>query len=186
METIVNIISLVYFASEFILLLVKRSKNKEVKIRRDKASMIILWVVILSALFLGSYVREFINYNGLSLAMFIAGISIMVIGSVIRWTAIFQLKDAFTVDVAVSKEQKVKDDGLYTYIRHPSYSGLLLTFLGLSLLFGNWVSVPVIIVPIFFAVLYRIQVEEKLLEDSFVDNYKAYEQRTKRIIPGVF
>src|SRR5580692_3150590 len=165
METIVNIISLGLFASELILLLLKRSKSKEVKIRRDKYSMVLLWVVILSALFLGGYVRGFITYNGLSITMFIAGISIMVVGSVIRWTAIFQLKDAFTVDVAVSKEQKVKDDGLYTYIRHPSYSGLLLDFAGLSLLFGNWISVPIIIVPILIAVLYRIQVEEKLLED---------------------
>jgi protein-S-isoprenylcysteine O-methyltransferase Ste14 len=113
------------------------------------------------------------------------GIVIFFIGAVIRWTAIFQLRKEFTVDVSISKNHKIKDDGLYRYIRHPSYLGLLLEFLGFSLLYDNWYSLLIINIPIFVAMVYRIKIEEELLTGAFGIEYENYKRRTKRIIPGI-
>lgn len=51
--------------------------------------------------------------------------------------------------------QPVITAGPYRYVRHPSYTGLLLAFLGLGVFFGNWLSVIVLFVPITFAVIHR-------------------------------
>ena len=110
----------------------------------------------------------------------------MILGFIIRWTAIVQLGKAFTVDVSISKTHKIKDDGLYKIVRHPSYTGLIMIFCGLSLLMGSWYSILVVNIPILIALGMRIKVEEELLESAFGDEYKNYKKRTKRIIPGVY
>jgi protein-S-isoprenylcysteine O-methyltransferase len=75
--------------------------------------------------------------------------------------------------------------GPYRYVRHPSYAGLLLAFLGLGVFFGNWLSLGVLMIPITLAVIHRIRLEESMLVSALGPAYNAYCARTKRLIPGV-
>ena len=50
--------------------------------------------------------------------LFAAGLSL-------RWIAILSLKRAFTVKVTILKDHQLKSDGVYTWVRHPSYTGTL-------------------------------------------------------------
>ena len=70
-------------------------------------------------------------------------------------------------------------------IRHPSYAGLLIAFVGLAIYFGTWVGIAVMMAPITLALLYRIHVEEEALGVALGARYEAYRARTKRLIPGV-
>jgi len=185
MNKIINFTSYLFLISELVLLILKRSKSGEVKIKKDKSSLLILWMTILISLFAGIYISVIYPGGGRMLILLWTGIVIFFIGAVIRWTAIFQLRKEFTVDVSISKNHKIKDDGLYRYIRHPSYLGLLLEFLGFSLLYDNWYSLLIINIPIFVAMVYRIKIEEELLTGAFGIEYENYKRRTKRIIPGI-
>jgi protein-S-isoprenylcysteine O-methyltransferase Ste14 len=51
---------------------------------------------------------------------------------------------------------------------------------------GNWLSLLVLIVPIFAAFLYRIQVEEMALTEALGEPYRNYMKKTKRLIPLVY
>jgi protein-S-isoprenylcysteine O-methyltransferase Ste14 len=111
---------------------------------------------------------------------------LLVIGLVIRWTAIFTLGRFFTTRVAIHDDHRLVRTGLFRLVRHPSYTGLLLLFLGMALSFGNWLSFFVIVVPFLAALLYRIQVEESSLVEVLGQEYVDYRRSTKRLLPGIF
>jgi len=110
----------------------------------------------------------------------------MLLGLLIRWTAILTLRKYFTVDVSILPGHQIVKKGLYKYIRHPAYAGSLVSFLGLGLAFSNWLSSIVIVVPILTAFIYRIQVEEQALIQAFGDEYLDYSNTTKRLIPKIY
>jgi protein-S-isoprenylcysteine O-methyltransferase len=114
------------------------------------------------------------------------GVLLFAAGIILRWYSIIHLGRFFTVDVSIAAEHKVIDSGPYRLIRHPSYSGALLAFVGLGLYLHNWVSLFVLILPISLAFLYRIQVEERALTDALGQDYRNYAARTKRLIPFVY
>ena len=112
--------------------------------------------------------------------------ALAVIGFATRWTAIFALGKFFTVDVEISDQHKLKTEGIYKMVRHPSYLGLILIVAALGLCTQNLVSLAVIIIPIFVAMNYRITVEEKALTDAFGTQYIAYSEKTAKIIPWIY
>ena len=71
-------------------------------------------------------------------------------------------------------------------MRHPSYSGLLIAFFGLGLMFANWLSLALLVVPIFIALHGRIVLEERALREKFGADYEAYCAPTARLIPGIY
>ncbi len=73
------------------------------------------------------------------------GLVLMVIGIVIRSTAIAQLGRLHTPNVAVLADHPVKDTGLYRYVRHPSYLGALIAFAGFGFALGNGWSLLLIV-----------------------------------------
>jgi len=78
------------------------------------------------------------------------------------------------------------DSGPYRYVRHPTYTGALLTFVGLGFCFGNWLTLLFLTLPIIGAFLWRIRIEERALTEALGEDYRAYMRRTKRLIPGVY
>ena len=79
-----------------------------------------------------------------------------------------------------AQERPVVSHGLYSYIRHPIYSGDVLLLLGLELALNSWlVFGAILLMPMVF---FRAVKEEKLLAKE-LSGYDAYVQRTKRFIP---
>lgn len=105
---------------------------------------------------------------------------------VLRWYSIIHLGRFFTVNVAIAADHQLVDTGAYRFVRHPSYTDALLAFIGFAMVLRNWASVLVISLPIAFAFLYRINVEERALVQAFGERYRAYIKRTKRLIPLVY
>jgi protein-S-isoprenylcysteine O-methyltransferase Ste14 len=178
--------SFVFALSEFLLLFFRHSRIKTAKTRKDQGSMILIWVMISGGFTLGFFLAKHDSWNSINFIIAGIGLMLVLIGIIVRWLAIIQLGKSFTVDVAITDDAKLKTNGLYETIRHPSYLGLLLIIFGFSISMNSFYSVFVLSVPVFFAVLYRIRVEEKILTNEFGESYSGYKFRTKKLIPGIF
>lgn len=154
----------------------------------DRGSLLTLWLVILAAISVGSWYGEthapdFFR-NG-SDASRIATV-LLLIGLILRWVAIFTLGRRFTVNVVIQQQQQVEKSGVFRFVRHPSYTGLLIIFLSIALSTRSFLGAAIVLVPIVIALLYRIRVEEAALSNAFGEEYRSYCRSTKRLIPGVF
>jgi len=172
--------------SESILAFKRRSKKKTVKTKGDKGSLIALYVVFSISMTAGFMLADFRTQSASYYLIVSCGLLLYISGLIIRWTAILQLKKAFTVDVAVGQDQKLATTGLYKFIRHPSYLGLLLIMTGFSVSMNSIISVLIIVIPMFLVILYRISVEEKLMIQEFGIEYLNYKDKTKMLFPLVF
>jgi protein-S-isoprenylcysteine O-methyltransferase Ste14 len=154
--------------------------------RRDRGSLALLWV----ALSAGSMAAVFLRRTGVGRIdggwAYWTGLALIVIGIVIRWTAILTLRRYFTIDVVIQEGHELIDRGIYSVVRHPSYSGAIVSFIGLGMALRNWLSVAALTVIGFAALSYRIGVEERALIEHFGDRYRDYARRTKRLIPGIY
>jgi protein-S-isoprenylcysteine O-methyltransferase Ste14 len=115
-----------------------------------------------------------------------AGFIVIWLGLAIRVWAIAALGGAFRTTVEVDPGQAVVSTGPYRWVRHPSYSGLLLIVTGVGLAAGNWLALAVCIALPTPALLWRIHVEEAELTGVLGDRYRAYQAQTKRLIPRLW
>lgn len=113
------------------------------------------------------------------------GLVICIVGSVIRFAAVFALGHRFSGVVAIQPDHKLKTDGIYRHVRHPSYTGLLLSMIGWVLIFRSVIGLA-LNVPLFLLLLSRIADEEKFLEAEFGDEYRVYREKTWRLVPFIY
>jgi len=176
-----------WLAFEILVGILTRTRRSSGKVQ-DRGSLLILWLVITASITACQWISEATRPNmfGGAHALKTAGVIVMLVALAIRWTAIFTLGKSFSSNVAIQDSQQITRTGLYRFVRHPSYLGLLLVFLAVGLHSRNWISLAVVIVPTTAALLYRIHVEEAALVKAFGDDYSAYARATKRLIPGVY
>ncbi|PWB74126.1 isoprenylcysteine carboxylmethyltransferase family protein [candidate division GN15 bacterium] len=180
------IVSLVWIISEILLARLKHSDPTSS--RQDKSSLRLMWTAVVlgitAGVLLAVYRAGTIHTGAVYFAF--CGLALILIGLAIRWVAIMTLWKYFTVDVSIAEDHKLVTTGLYKYVRHPAYTGSLLSFLGLGLVFSNWLSLLVIVVPITTAFVHRIKVEEEALLSFFGEKYSKYSAGTKRLIPMIY
>jgi len=116
----------------------------------------------------------------------LAGPIVMWAGLVVRIWAIVVLGRSFRMTVEVDTGQRVVDSGPYRWVRHPSYTGILLLMAGLGLVYGNWPALAILLVLPAGVLIYRIFVEEAVLTEVTGRAYADYAARTKRLVPGVW
>jgi protein-S-isoprenylcysteine O-methyltransferase Ste14 len=129
----------------------------------------------------------FLGWGAYSISWVIwPGVLLVLSGLFIRWYAIYSLGKAFQVNVTIIKNQQLVKNGIYTFVRHPSYTGLLLYYFGLGLMMHNFVSLTLLIALPVFAVAMRIQKEEQFLSDHFGAEYLDYCKKSKRLFPYIY
>ena len=176
-----------WILTEVLVLVVTRTRRGGGDVQ-DRGSLIVLWTVIFGAMFGGSWVGAVYQP-----AMFPAGhwlryvcLGLLMLGLAIRWSAIYTLGKSFSANVAIHSTQKLNQSGLFRWMRHPSYTGMMLIFVAMGLATRNWVGLAIIVALPMAALLYRIHVEEVALTGAFGAEYVAYSQRVKRLIPGIY
>jgi len=167
------------------------SSNNSDQKGKDKSSLSLLWIVIISSISLSIFFAN-IHFEDFSLMIttqnwiIYLGLIVLFIGILTRFLIIKSLGKYFTVDVTIREGHQIKKDGVYSVLRHPSYSASLLTFLGLGLFLNNWVALFIAFIPPFLAFLYRIKIEEKALIEQFGQDYIEYKKQTKKLIPFIY
>jgi len=183
---IFNIVWAVWLLSEVLLTVIVRSGRSDKK-GHDKGTLAIIWIVIFIAMFSGIFIsNNWRSVLGNSNLLLYAGLFIILIGMMIRFYAIWSLGRLFTVNVTIRESHTVKKDGIYRMVRHPSYSGSLLSFVGFGISLNNWISLLTITIPVAAAFIYRIKIEEHLLIAQFGEDYLDYKKKTYYLIPWIY
>ena len=130
--------------------------------KEDKGSRLLLSLGMYISVIVAFYFA-FRNIAALPSWTFYPGIFLMILGIIIRQWSIAELGRFFSVNVGTQKGQKVVKNGPYKLIRHLSYTGLLLTLIGIGLALQSWGAVIILILVFGCTFGYRIHIEEKLL-----------------------
>jgi protein-S-isoprenylcysteine O-methyltransferase Ste14 len=180
-------LGLIYLVSEILLTLTRRSRSKT-GMKQDRSTLGIIWLVIAISITAGIFVTR--NFRAAALPhghMFAsAGVVLFVAGLILRWWAIITLGRFFTVDVTIEKDHELVERGPFRIVRHPSYTGVLLAFVGFALSLRNWAALLVVLLPIGAAFIHRMNVEEDALSGALGPRYANYMKRTKRLVPFIY
>ncbi len=114
------------------------------------------------------------------------GLTLTAAGLVIRVWAVLTLGRAFNREVQVAAHQELVTAGPYRFVRHPSYTGVLLAFLGIGVMIGNLVSVVALLVLPAIGYVARIRTEERMLRREMGERYASYAEGRPRLVPGVW
>jgi len=156
----------------------------EKKTIHDRGSMLFI--------ILGFWLAIFMNpicINQFSLILpeyfFWLGIVLTLVGIFTRLYSVWTLRKFFTLSVQVSAKQKIVKEGPYKYVRHPAYTGSILTLFGIAIAFRSPFGIIATVTIIAVIYGYRIKIEEKVLEKKFGLFYEDYEKQTWRLIPYI-
>jgi len=177
----------IWIGSEIWIAIATRTRNSTGTVR-DRGTMRLLWIVLFTTITAGIWISQSVESNLAGGAPWLRPTSLLVLiaGLVLRWSAVLALGKSFSSNVAIHATQKVLKTGLYRWMRHPSYTGLLLCIFAVALHTRNWISMLIIVPPCFAAVCYRIYVEEMALHEHFGEEYVSYSRETKRLVPGIY
>lgn len=92
----------------------------------------------------------------------------------------------WSVTLEIRERHVLVTNGVYSRIRHPMYSAFLLWAVAQALLIANTLAGPASLLSIGLLVIRRLPREERLMYETFGDDYRAYTSRTKRLLPGVY
>lgn len=110
------------------------------------------------------------------------GTFFIIIGVLMRIMGFIELKDKNYWRI-ISKNYFI-ESGIYKYIRHPMYSGSIIIFLGLCIIFVNNLFISFFMMTLLISFLLdRIDREEQLMVINNGDKYITYMNKTKMFIP---
>jgi protein-S-isoprenylcysteine O-methyltransferase Ste14 len=115
-----------------------------------------------------------------------AGACVLAVGVALRTWAILTLGRLFKFVVVIQAGHQVVASGPYRVLRHPSYAGGLVAFLGVGIALDSWLSVVALVLIPLLAIGVRIRVEEAALARALGPDYTSYASRTRRLVPGIW
>jgi protein-S-isoprenylcysteine O-methyltransferase Ste14 len=148
--------------------------------KRLKGNLLVLGQFILIGLLL------FVPSSGLNTGVFstfFVGVSLtsMFLGFVILALSALALGKSLTAHPMPSKNAELVTDGLYRFVKHPIYSGLILLSLGLTIA-GGFFPHTIFFIALVLLLNYKASFEETLLAAAY-SGYAEYAKKTGRFIP---
>ncbi len=157
--------------------------------RRDRGSLPFLALLIFAGLF-----GAFLAVHSLPAAriglppvpLFWVAVALIWLGMALRIWAVVTLGRFFRITVFLQEDHVLIDHGPYRRLRNPSYTGGLVSMIGIGLGLGNWLSLALAVGGLLIGYLKRIDVEEKALREHFGEAYEAYARRRWALIPPIW
>jgi len=177
---------LIWIGSEIYLNRFARSGNIQ-KEKKDQGSEWLLWITAFIAVTTGCLMAIYSDqpiFKDFRWAQL--GLLLMIFGVTFRFIAIRQLGKFFTVDVILHKDHQLIQTGLYKKLRHPSYTGIMVTLMGFGLSLNHYWSLLMVVSIFFIALQNRIRIEENALLQQFGDQYRHYQKNTARLFPFIY
>lgn len=165
----------------------RENKETTLIVKPKESSLLIFRLLIPIGILLSMsiYFSKITSYS-FSAYLFYLGTIVSFLGLFIRWIAVYTLSKSFRVNICIVEGQELKKDGVYSFVRHPSYTGFLMYYLGVGLIMHNVLGLLILLIVSWVTVLYRLKKEENLLLSHFNGTYEAYKKETKKLIPFIY
>jgi protein-S-isoprenylcysteine O-methyltransferase Ste14 len=168
-------------------------RSKRTKISRDSKGVAERWRLAISTAGLGIlpfiYVAtgwpRFASYRPEPI-LFLLGVLAAVGAIVLFRLTHMALGKMWSVSLQLREGHRLVTSGVYRTLRHPMYSAFWLMALAQALLLPNWVAGPAGLVGFGLLFALRIGPEERMMEEAFGEEYRAYRDRSWRIIPYIY
>ena len=156
--------------------------------RLEYRSERLIWLVVATALIAALWIKqlhlvplpiEAFNRQMIAISFFITGIAL-------RCYAVLSLGEFFSTTVITQDGHSLIDRGPYHFIRHPAYTGLLSSFFASGFAMGDGLALLILLAPITYVLIQRIDIEEQWLIEHFGKGYNDYCLRTNKLIPWVY
>ena len=171
----------------FALFWIASSRRVKTTERLERRGSLIARAVALAAALLVAFVR----WGALSDTLLPRTPTLFAASAVITWAGVLFAIWARVIigrnwssSVTLKHSHDLVQSGPYRLVRHPIYSGMLLSFAG-GVLFLDRVGSLIALLMTFAIYYWKAHQEEKLLADHFGDNWRRYRKSTRAIIPFI-
>lgn len=182
-------IILLTIASALVFLTQPTPQPEEAKSKAATDKNSFWWITVMSLLSLHIPLIEWAYFHDMKTFLwwtFPLGAIILLLSIVFRIWAIRTLGRFFTATVQIVDKHQVVQSGPYALVRHPSYTGAYLSYIGTGIMLEAWWGLAFSAIAMGIAYYQRITAEEETLLTHFGVAYADYSARTKRLIPFVF
>ena len=169
----------------------RRSRKTPVANRRDRMREQTLMAISYSGLFVIPLIYvltdlfKFADYAFYPIQAW-TGTLVLAAGMALLHRTHRDLGRAWSITLEIRDQHTLVTHGIYERLRHPMYAAFWLWAISQALLLPNWIagfSGVMGFGTLFFA---RVGYEERMMLETFGDDYRAYMARTYRLIPGIY
>ena len=185
----------IYFLAMVIQILIRapisqRRKSEKMSARRITSQenlllgLLFAGILFLPLIYSATNWLDFANYTLPAWAGWL-GVVVMLGALFIFWRSHADLGLNWSPSLEIREKHTLITNGIYGTIRHPMYASQWLWSIAQILLIQNWIAglVGLIIFTPFY--LLRVRAEERLMLDTFGEEYQAYMQRTGGVLPKI-
>lgn len=189
-----NIEKILYLVSFLVFLIIRKyytAKYKKVEIVKNKKKAIDIVLLSFSGMgmliplvYVFSPVFDFANYDR-PFWLTIIGVMVLIVANILLWFSHHNLGSNWTPTLAIKKEHKLVNNGVYKFIRHPMYAAHIYWALGQIAILPNWIAGFSFIIFAVLVLILRIKDEENMMVEQFGDEYTDYMKHTGIIFPKI-
>ena len=190
-----SVFKIVYFVQFLLITAVRESHTAQVRTlktvldRKTLPDRVLLGLAGMGMLtplvYVFSSVLDFADY-ALPTWLGYVGIVLFSLAICLLWCSHAKLGRNWTPTPGIRNDHSLVTDGVYKYIRHPMYAAHWLWAIAQVFMLHNWIagySFLIAIVPHYFM---RVNEEEQMMLSQFGEEYRAYMEKTRRLIPRLF
>lgn len=181
------IILLAFYGCYFIKMIMQKKKGIQTdQIGKGKQGFVLFIEITMKIATFAVPVVEvisiFMNISYLPNPARAAGAVIGILGVVTFISAVLTMQDSWRAGVSVTDKTKLITGGIYQISRNPAFLGFDLVYIGIGMMFFNWILFAV---SVFAALMFHLQivnVEEDFLIAAFGDEYLDYRKKVNRYL----
>lgn len=185
---LISIISFIaFYGCYFIKMLCqKRQGIQTSQIGKDKVGFVkfveVTMQIAAILVFIAELFSIFLDTGPRFTAVRVIGAVLCVGGTAIFIAAVSTMRDSWRAGVSKTDKTKLVTNGIYQFSRNPAFLGFDLLYIGILLMFFNWI---LCFFTIFAVIMYHLQIvntEEDFLLDAFGNDYLQYKKKVCRYI----
>jgi protein-S-isoprenylcysteine O-methyltransferase Ste14 len=192
-ENLMDIFTAIYFAAIVIEMIVRAPLNQRRKAQKMAEQRVSAQEkMLLGLLFVGMFfvpiiyaASKWLDFADYSLPSWAGWVGVILLAGAVLvfWRAHADLGLNWSPSLEIREKHELVTRGIYGIIRHPMYASQWLWVIAQILLLQNWIAGPLnLIVFIPFYIL-RVRAEEKMMLDSFGEQYREYMMKVGGVIP---
>ena len=163
----------------------KQEKMTEQRVSSQEKNLLLLLLIGMFVFPLIYSITNWLNFANYVLPAWSGwvGVIFMMFAILVFWRAHLDLSVNWSPSLEIRDKHELITRGIYGYIRHPMYASQWLWVIAQPLLLQNWIAgwLDLFVFILFYTL--RVRAEEKMMLDTFGEQYREYVQKVGAVFP---